>query len=125
MSAAARIFFAQVNDNGSQRVPPMMDGSLRFDVHDGGHTGHWLLRMNRGEVRAEESDAPADCVVTIDSGLFDRLLRGEERLDPAFVRYAFTLEGMFPLLLMFRRLLPDTLGARHPRQLAQGWKEAR
>ncbi|MDG4766857.1 SCP2 sterol-binding domain-containing protein [Solwaraspora sp. WMMD406] len=125
MSAVARAFFAEVNRNGAQRVPPMMDGTLRFDVRDGDQVRHWLLRMEHGDVRSEETDGPADCVVTVDSELFDQILQSRERIDPAVVRYALGLEGMFPLILMFRRLLPDTPGARHPRQMADGWRRAR
>ncbi|MDG4765764.1 SCP2 sterol-binding domain-containing protein [Solwaraspora sp. WMMD406] len=134
MSATARAFFAALDSGASRPVPPGLDGTLRFDVRDDDRDvpdrdvpdrddedrdTHWRLRFHGGQVHAEESDADADCVVSIDSALFDRILRGEERIEPAFIRYAYTVEGLFPLLLGVRWILPDTVGARRPRELTR------
>lgn len=124
MSTTTQTFFAGV-DERQVRVPPTLAGTLRFDVRFDTHQEHWLVRFADGTAHAEESDAPADCVATIDGPLFERALRGEERLTVAFVRYAFTIEGDFTMVPAFEWLLPDMVGARHPRQLAQGWKAAR
>lgn len=124
LSATTEAFFASVHER-DPRLPPAVDGSLRFDVRYRDHTEQWLLRFAAGRVRAEQSGADADCVVAIDSVLFEQILCGKERLFPAFIRFGLTLEGVIALLPMLNWLLPDMVGARHPRQLAEGWKEAR
>ncbi|WFE27754.1 SCP2 sterol-binding domain-containing protein [Solwaraspora sp. WMMD791] len=124
MSATTEAFFAGLGA-GALRLPPTIDATLRFDVRYSDHTEQWWLRFAAGTVAAEQSGADADCVAVIDGPLFERLLRGEERLTPAFVRYAFTIEGDFTMVPAFEWLLPDMVGARHPRQLAQGWGRAR
>ncbi|ROO59132.1 SCP-2 sterol transfer family protein [Micromonospora sp. Llam0] len=125
MSATTEAFFAGL-DAGAPRLPPTIDGTLRFDVRYRDHTEQWLLRFAAGgRVQAEQSGADADCVAVIDGPLFERLLRGEERLTATFVRYAFTIEGDFTMVPAFEWLLPDMVGARDPRQLAQGWGRAR
>lgn len=125
MSIATRSFFAELNSDSTRQVPPGSNGTLRFDVRDGDRTERWLLRFRDGQVRADLSDSAADCVVTIDRELFERILGGEDGLEPAFVRHAFTVEGLLPLLLSFRWLLPDMTGARRPAQLAAGWARSR
>ncbi|WP_326554468.1 SCP2 sterol-binding domain-containing protein [Micromonospora sp. NBC_01813] len=125
MSVSVRTFFTELDGPGARQVPPTVSGTLRFDIHDGDQVEHWLVTMAGGHARAEESDADADCVIVIDRELLERIVNGEERMSPAFVRYAYTIEGNFTLIPAFEWLLPDTVGARHPRQLAQGWKAAR
>lgn len=125
MPVTARSFFTAMNDRGPRPLPPTVHGTLRFDIRHGEHTEHWLVRMADGRAHAEASDAEADCVVTIDRELLERILGGEQRMSSAFVRYAFTIEGHFKLIPAFEWLLPDIVGARHPRQLAQGWRAAR
>jgi hypothetical protein len=125
MPVATWSFFADVNSDSARRVPPGSNGTLRFDVRDGDRTERWLLRFQDGQVRADLSDEAADCVVTVARQLFERILGGEEGLEPAFVRHAFTVEGLLPLLLSFRWLLPDMTGARRPAELAAGWARSR
>lgn|GEM_PF-1955457 len=124
MSATTEAFFAGL-DERAPRIPPTIDGTVRFDVRYRDHTEQWLLRFVAGGVQVERSGADADCVAVIDGPLFERLLRGEDRLSAAFVRYAITIEGDFTKVPAFEWLLPDTVGARHPRQLAEGWGRAR
>jgi hypothetical protein len=125
MPVTARSFFTALNDRGSRPLPPTVDGTLRFDIRHGEDTEHWLVRMADGRAYAKESDAAADCVIAIDRSLLERILGGEQRMSSAFVRYAYTIEGNFSLIPAFEWLLPDIVGARHPRQLAQGWRAAR
>ncbi|MFV2013324.1 MULTISPECIES: hypothetical protein [unclassified Micromonospora] len=124
MSATTEAFFAGL-DERAPRLPPTIDGTLRFDVRYRDHIEQWLLHFAAGGVQAEQSGADADCVAVIDGPLFERLLRGEDRLWATFVRFAFIVEGNIFMVPAFERLLPDTVGARHPRQLAQGWGRAR
>ncbi|MFY1696661.1 MULTISPECIES: SCP2 sterol-binding domain-containing protein [unclassified Solwaraspora] len=125
MPVAAQDFFAAVDADPRPRVPPGLNGTLRFDVRDGADTEQWRLRFQDGRVTAAPSAEPADCVVVVDRQLFDRILQGVESIEPAFVRQAFTVEGLLPLLLSFRWLLPDAVGARRPRDLVSGWSRAR
>ncbi|MFV2020672.1 hypothetical protein [Micromonospora sp. LOL_023] len=125
MSVSVRTFFTELDGPGARQFPPMVSGTLRFDIHDGDQVEHWLVTMAGGHARGEQSDADADCVIVIDRVLIERIVNGEERMFPAFFRFAATIEKDFALIPAFEWLLPDTVGARHPRQLASGWKAAR
>lgn len=110
-----REFFAQLTERGEMALPGKLRGTIRFDLDRGMETDHWYVAMTEQGVRVSHDNREAMCVAHTDEALFDRLVSGEEHLVAALIRNAMTIEGNLPLLLLFRRLLPPTVGSRDPR----------
>ncbi|MFC7545740.1 SCP2 sterol-binding domain-containing protein [Plantactinospora sp. GCM10030261] len=118
---ATRLFFEDLERSRRQPLLQKVTGTIRFDLHENAHTEHWLLRVNRGEVRVSREDQAADLVVSTSPRLFDRLVRGEDNTIAAILRGAMALTGNALLILRIERLFPGPPDSRGPhRRIAEG-----
>jgi hypothetical protein len=111
-------FFDNIAARGEHLLPEKYDGTIRFDLSEHERTDHWLITIHRGDVSVSRRIAEADCVVHAGHAVFDRLAAGEENWAPPIFRGALVVEGDIRLLAAFRRLLPGSPGAHHPRDFA-------
>lgn len=118
MAGAIDAFFDDLAARGSHLLPSQTVGTIRFDLVDGPHTEHWLLEFNRGTVRVRHEYAEADCVVFTTYGMFDGIVTGKENVTAMLIRGVIAVEGDLRLLSRFRKLLPGSPDARHPRSFA-------
>ncbi len=56
-------FFEDLDRRGFEPLLVKTSGTLRFDLHEGPHTTHWLLEIDRGNLRVRQEDGEADTVV--------------------------------------------------------------
>lgn len=111
----AKEFFARLSEDGPEALPRKLRGTIRFDLDRGEETDHWFVAMTDEGVLVSHDDREAVCVARADESLFDRLVTGEAHLIASLIRNEMTVEGNVPLLLLFRRLLPQSIGSRDPR----------
>ncbi|MEQ4301471.1 SCP2 sterol-binding domain-containing protein [Plantactinospora sp. B6F1] len=109
-------FFNRIEESGPGLLPTRARGTLRFDIDRGDEVDHWFVAINRGNVLVSREWREADCVVTTDKDLFDKLATGEAQVLAAYNRNDLTVQGSLPLLLTFRRAFPSPPGTRDPRE---------
>jgi SCP-2 sterol transfer family len=102
-------FFDQLSQRAHEPWLAKIEGTVRFDVTEGGQTRHWTLDMRGGEVAVIPEYRPADTVVHTDSEALDRMSRGQLRLLPAWLRNDIAVEGRLLFVLILERM-------RAPRQ---------
>jgi putative sterol carrier protein len=115
MADATTRFFGDLDRREHEPLLAKVRGSLRFDLGRGDQVEHWLVSIDRGDVRVSREDRQADCVIRADPELFERLVRGQTNTIAAVLRGSVTLYGDAQLLLRLQRLLPgppDSLGPR-------------
>lgn len=99
---SAREFF----EGAEARIDPSRTrgfrSTYRFDVEG---AGSWRVEVDDGEVRIEESDAPADCVVRAREDTFLRIVNREASPMGAFLTGKVRVEGDMGLLLKLREFL--------------------
>jgi hypothetical protein len=119
MSDPIADFFDQLGRQGPA-LPRAANGTIRFDVASDGQTDRWLVAITDGDLRVSKPAEvdPADTVVRTDRAFFGRLLRGEVKPLPAWLRNDLTTEGEFRFVILLERLLPARPGQRHPRDCA-------
>lgn len=112
-------FFDNLATHGQHALPAKCDGTIRFDLNEGGRTEHWLVTIQHGDVGVSRRIAEADCIVHIGQALFDRMVAGEEYWSPPIFRGALVAEGDLRLFTAFRTLFPGPPGAHHPRDFVR------
>lgn len=120
MSEATRTFFEELERHGSERVLKKTNGTIRFDLSHGGQVEHWFVEIRAGAIDVSRRDGEADTVIHADRAFFERMVRGEAKPVPAWLRNEITSEGKFRFVVLLERLFPAPPGARHPRVLARG-----
>lgn len=105
-SDATREFFERLAARRSEPLLQAVTGTIRFDLTADEGVEHWLVHIQEGEVKVSRRKVKADCVVTGDRDLFDRLVTGEVNAVAAVLRNELRIEGQAALLLAFQRLLP-------------------
>ncbi len=98
-------FFAGI----AERPQPLLattTGTLRFDLEHAEGTDHWLVAVERGELRVSHRRAKADCVVQADRALFGRIAAGHVNPMTATLRGVVGARGDLTLLVRFQRLFP-------------------
>src|SRR5829696_9007359 len=71
-----------------------MRGAVRFDVRgNDGEVDQWVVAVDRGAVTVSHGSADADCVISADGALFERLIDGEENAISAVLRGALRVSG--------------------------------
>ncbi|MEU3456404.1 SCP2 sterol-binding domain-containing protein [Micromonospora sp. NPDC006766] len=117
MVDATTRFFEELDRRGFEPLLAKSSGTLRFDLHEGAQTTHWLLQIDRGNLQVRQEDREADTVVGSAPRLFDELVTGQENAIAALLRGDMTVAGDLRLLLQVERLLPgpaDSQCPRHP-----------
>ena len=87
------------------RLEPVT-GSIRFDYHDGGRSGHWLVVIDRGRLAVSRRHDAADAVVEASADVLDGIVTGQVNTTAAVLRGQVRVDGDLHLLLLFDRLMP-------------------
>ncbi len=106
MADATAEFFERLRARGHEPLLEKARGTLRIDLEDGKHVEHWLLAIDRGDIRVSRRNAKADSTVRTRKEVFDSLARGETNAMSAMLRGVVTIDGDFELIVLFQRLLP-------------------
>ncbi|MGC1214846.1 MAG: SCP2 sterol-binding domain-containing protein [Micromonospora sp.] len=119
MVDATTRFFEDLDRRGFDPLLAKTSGILRFDLHEGAQTTHWLLQIDRGNLRVSREDQEADTVVGTDPRLFDDLVSGGENAISALLRGDMTVSGDLRLVLQVERIFPGPADSRGPRRVFQ------
>ncbi|OKI51489.1 SCP2 sterol-binding domain-containing protein [Micromonospora sp. CB01531] len=119
MSKATIKFFEALARHGHERLLKKTNGTIRFDLERDDEVDHWFVEIHGGTVRVSQQNSDADTVIRSDNAFFDRMLRGEAKPLPAWLRNDITFEGQFRLIILLERLFAPPPGARHPRAAAR------
>jgi predicted lipid carrier protein YhbT len=90
-------------------------GAVRFDLVDGPETDSWLVDVDKGSVTVSHTGGRAQCAISGDRALLDKLCRGEENALAAVLRGALVCTGDVELLYAIQRIFP---GPRHEREIS-------
>ncbi|MFF4807967.1 SCP2 sterol-binding domain-containing protein [Micromonospora chersina] len=107
-------FFEELDRRGFEPLLAKTSGTLRFDLHEGPQTTHWLLEVDRGNLRVRQEDREADTVVGTEPRLFGELVTGEENAIAALLRGDMTVSGDLRLVLQIERIFPGPPDSRGP-----------
>ncbi|MEU1841110.1 SCP2 sterol-binding domain-containing protein [Micromonospora chersina] len=107
-------FFEELDRRGFEPLLAKTSGTLRFDLHEGAQTTHWLLEIDRGNVQVRQEDREADTVVGTEPRLFGELVTGEENAIAALLRGDMTVSGDLRLVLQIERIFPGPPDSRGP-----------
>jgi putative sterol carrier protein len=100
-------FFQKLEDRGHQPLLGHMRGAVRFDVRgDDGDVDQWVVAVERGAVTVSQGNAEADCIISADRALFERLINGEENAMAGVLRGALKCYGDVEMLLTIQRIFP-------------------
>ncbi|WDZ84929.1 SCP2 sterol-binding domain-containing protein [Micromonospora cathayae] len=123
MADAITQFFEELDRRGFEPLLTKTSGTIRFDLHEGARTTHWLVSIDRGRTRADQEERAADSVVRIGPDLFERIITGRESLIAAALRAELSATGDPRLLAQVERIFPGPPDACGPRRVVA--KEAR
>ncbi|MGC5020091.1 SCP2 sterol-binding domain-containing protein [Micromonospora sp. DT47] len=119
MSETIREFFDALERHGHERLLKKTNGTIRFDLEHDHEVDHWFVEIRGGVVRVSQKNSDADTVIRSDNAFFDRMVRGEIKPLPAWLRNEITTEGKFQFIVLLERLFAPPPGARHPRMAAR------
>lgn len=105
-------FFDGLNRRGHEPRLAKVHGTIRFDLQRDHRSEHWLLTITHGGLRVSREASPADCVVRADHPVFDRVVVGDIKPKPAWLRNDVTVEGYFLFYLLLEKLIPAPLEAQ-------------
>jgi hypothetical protein len=113
-------FFADLERRGHEPMLRRVSATVRWDIVDGDHTEHRLVRIDHGDLRVATSDEPADCVIVAERAVCDDVVSGRTSALAALIRGAAVVDGDFELMVLAQRLFPRTEGASAGRAVAPG-----
>ncbi|MEU5938682.1 SCP2 sterol-binding domain-containing protein [Micromonospora sp. NPDC047548] len=108
-------FFEDLDRRGYEPLLAKTSGTLRFDLHEGAHTRHWLLQIDRGRLEVSQEDREADTVLGTGPDLFGDIVAGGENAIAALLRGDMTVSGDLRLVLQVERIFPGPATSRGPR----------
>lgn len=117
MADAIRQFFEELERRGFEPLLEQASGTLRFDLHEGARTTHWLLTIDRGRFQVSQEERAADTVVRTSPALFDQVVTGRESLIAAGLRGEVAVSGDPRLAVQVERIFPGPPDARGPRRV--------
>ncbi|WBB54748.1 SCP2 sterol-binding domain-containing protein [Verrucosispora sp. WMMD573] len=120
MADATTRFFEDLDQQGYEPLLAKTSGALRFDLHEGPQTTHWLMRIDRGDIRVSRQDMEADTVVGVSPELFEELVTGRENGLAALLRGDMTVTGDARLVVQVERIFPGSPYARGPQRYRKG-----
>ena len=106
MTDATTQFFEELRRRDHEPQLENASGTLRFDIADGKKTDHWLVTIDKGDLTVSRSGGEADCTLSADRAVFDKLASGKGSAVAAVLRGTLYVEGDWRLLVLFRRFLP-------------------
>ncbi|GAB3801048.1 SCP2 sterol-binding domain-containing protein [Micromonospora zhanjiangensis] len=110
-------FFDRLSRWGNVPRLKKTTGTVRFDITDGERSNHWLVTIDKGDVRVSQEHVDANAVIRIEPAVMDRIALGEVKPLAAWLRNDLLLEGQLRFLVLLERLLPGPPGSRHPRDV--------
>jgi alkyl sulfatase BDS1-like metallo-beta-lactamase superfamily hydrolase len=116
-------FFDELASRGHEPLLWKVTGSARFDVVAGQRTEHWLVTIDKGDIRVSRGNAAAGSVLRADKASFDRIVAGELNLMAAVLRGEVAVEGDPRLVVRLQRLFPRPQGERTLRQAGSARRE--
>ncbi|MEV6811025.1 SCP2 sterol-binding domain-containing protein [Micromonospora sp. NPDC051296] len=120
MADATTRFFKELDRRGYDPLLAKSSGTLRIDLHEGPQTRHWLVRIDRGEIRVSQEDMEADAVIGATPAMFEGLAAGRENGLAALLRGDMTLTGDARLVVQMERIFPGPPHAQGPRRYRKG-----
>ncbi|MBL6277379.1 SCP2 sterol-binding domain-containing protein [Micromonospora fiedleri] len=120
MAEATVRFFEDLDRQGYEPLLAKLSGTLRFDLHEGPQTMHWLVRIDRGQIRVAREDMEADAVVGTSPGLFEDLVTGRENGLAALLRGDMTITGDARLIVQLDRIFPGPPHSVGPHRYRKG-----
>ena len=99
-------FFATLAERGYEPLLQGAEGSVRFDLSDGGAGEHWFVDVRKGAVAVSRKATKADAVFRLDKALCERLVTGRANAMAAMLRGLISAEGDLALAIQFQRLFP-------------------
>ncbi|MEO3781354.1 SCP2 sterol-binding domain-containing protein [Micromonospora sp. B11E3] len=116
-------FFEGLHRRGYEPLLAKTSGTLRFDLQEGAQTTHWLVAIDRGNLRVSQENREADTVVGICPELLEKLASGREDGIAAWLRGDMTVTGDVRLVVQVERLFPGPPDSHGPRRVFE--REAR
>jgi putative sterol carrier protein len=120
MADATTRFFEDLDQQGYEPLLAKTSGALRFDLHEGPQTTHWLVRIDRGNIRVSRQGMEADTVVGTSPALFEEMVTGRENGLAALLRGDMTVTGDARLVVQVERIFPGSPSARGPQRYRKG-----
>ncbi|WP_341717289.1 SCP2 sterol-binding domain-containing protein [Micromonospora sp. FIMYZ51] len=120
MADATMRFFEDLDQRGYDPLLAKSSGTLRFDLHEGPQTTHWLVRIDRGTIQVDRQDLEADTVVGVSPAIFEDLVTGRENGLAALLRGDMTVSGDARILVQLERIFPGPAHALGPRRYRTG-----
>jgi ubiquinone biosynthesis protein UbiJ len=114
MGNPTEAFFAGLSSSGWIPMLARATGTVRFELLGEPAPQVWHIRIDRGETRVSRDDLDADCVVRVDSALFDEMASGRMNALAAMLRGVLTVEGDPELLVLVQRLFPGPSDTHAP-----------
>jgi putative sterol carrier protein len=106
MADQTAAFFESLRRRGHEPLLELAEGSIRFDLANGGEVAHWFVSVDKGEVTVSRSRRRADCTIKGPKATFEGIATGEINATAAALRGAIVIEGDAELLTLFQRVLP-------------------
>jgi putative sterol carrier protein len=106
MVDATTEFFEALAERDHEPLLESARGTVRVELANGRKTEHWLVSLDKGDIRVSHRNAKADCTLRTSRHVFDGLARGETNAMAALLRGAVAVEGDSHLLVHFQRLFP-------------------
>ncbi|MEU4775240.1 SCP2 sterol-binding domain-containing protein [Micromonospora sp. NPDC023644] len=121
MADATQDFFHGLARRGhDRRLRAIDEGSVRFDISREGRTDHWLVSIDKGDIRVTEEATGGDAVVQADRAVFDRIASGEAYFLTTVLRGEASVAGSPRLFATVRRLFPPPPSSGGPRRRGGG-----
>jgi putative sterol carrier protein len=102
MYESARQFFEELPAKADRGGASDLTASYRFEIEG---AGTWRVNVRGGAVTVEESDAPADCMISTDERTFLGIVSGEQNPMGAFMTGKIRVDGDMRLALRLRELI--------------------
>ncbi|TDC37989.1 SCP2 sterol-binding domain-containing protein [Micromonospora sp. KC213] len=116
MDATTR-FFEDLDRRGYDPALAKASGKLRFDLQQGAQTTHWLLEIDRGNLRVTQDDREADTVIGTSPETFEEIAAGRGNGMAALLRGDMTVTGDPRLVAQVERIFPGPAESTGPRRL--------
>jgi putative sterol carrier protein len=97
-------FFDLLAQRGHIPLLEKAQGNVRFDIVDAKRADHYLVTIDRGDIRVSNEAAPAQCVIATDRALFENIAAGKQNAMAAMLRGAMLVEGDPSLAVLVQRL---------------------
>jgi predicted lipid carrier protein YhbT len=112
MADQTATFFESLRRRGHEPLLELAEGTLRFDLANGGDVAHWFVSVDKGDVTVSRSRRRADCRIRGPRAVFEGIATGEINAMAAALRGAIVVEGDAELLTLFQRVLPGPPSSR-------------